>query len=138
LLWSGTAVSAIDLNPAGFDYSEAKGIGGDLQVGWGYGAATGNEDHALVWASTAASAVDLHQFLSPEFTFSHAERVDGQGNIVGWARSESGYNHAILWQAVPEPATLSLLGMGVFVALLARACLGRRPSRGESTSGFPA
>src|SRR5262245_15580566 len=39
LLWSGTASSVTDLNPAGFEESLASGVSGASQVGWGLGPA---------------------------------------------------------------------------------------------------
>ncbi len=61
LLWSGTAASAVDLNPSGIDLVYAYGISGGQQVGSGYGSATGGIIyHALLWSGTAASAVDLN------------------------------------------------------------------------------
>lgn len=60
LLWSGSAASAVDLNPAGFTQSFAYGVSGGQQIGWGSGAATGDVAHALLWSGTAASAVDLN------------------------------------------------------------------------------
>ena len=61
LLWSGTAASAIDLTPIGYDISDAMAISGNQQVGYGWGPAAGpgNYEHALLWSGTAASAVDL-------------------------------------------------------------------------------
>ncbi|MGW8257736.1 MAG: PEP-CTERM sorting domain-containing protein, partial [Thermoguttaceae bacterium] len=72
-------------------------------------------DHALLWSGTAASAVDLHQFLPAEFIASVAKSIDDQGKIVGTAYDSSGDAHAILWTPVPEPATIVLLGMAAMI-----------------------
>src|SRR5438445_377774 len=58
LLWSGTP-AAVDLNPLGFDSSQAFGISAGQQVGFGLGPATGGTYHALLWSGTPA-AVDLN------------------------------------------------------------------------------
>jgi hypothetical protein len=48
LLWGGSAVSVVDLNPSGFDGSSAVGVSGANQVGSGGGLATGGRSHALL------------------------------------------------------------------------------------------
>ena len=63
-LWHGTAASYIDLMPTGYSQSEANGVFGSTQVGYGNGGATGGEDNALLWHGTASSAVDLQQYLT--------------------------------------------------------------------------
>ncbi len=101
LLWYGTAESYVDLHPSGFDYSTAVATNGIQQVG--YGLLSGGTEHALLWSGSAASFVDLHQFLPSGFTHSGASGIDAYGNIVGYAYdSNSGYDHAFLWQLVTE------------------------------------
>jgi hypothetical protein len=111
----GSAASVVDLNPSGFTVSEAVGVSGGQQVGEGYGPATGDQTHALLWTGSAASVVDLHTFLPPGFTASQALGIDADGNIVGVASGPAGA-HAFLWQpvgaAVPEPGTMTLFGLG--------------------------
>lgn len=129
LLWSGTAESFVDLNPTGFATSTALGINGSQVVGYGFVSLTEINEHALLWRGTAASAIDLHQFLPPEFVRSEAMAINSQGDVVGFARSASELSHAVLWRAVPEPATFGLLAAGLG-ALLAYGLRRRRKSQG--------
>lgn len=102
LLWSGTAESHVDLNPAGFWQSSAQGLCGGRQVGFGRDFTTGGALHAILWEGTAESMVDLHSFLPAGYVSSLAYDIDSAGNIVGYARTGTGANHAVLW--VPEPS----------------------------------
>jgi hypothetical protein len=111
MLWHGSAASAIDLNPPGYDRSSGLGIAGTSQVGWGAGPATGGLQHALLWNSTAASGLDLHSYLTglgPNFTSSVANGVADNGTIVGTAY-DGNHSYAVLWMPVPEPSSLGLL-----------------------------
>ena len=108
LLWSGTASSAVDLNPSGFIESYAFGISGNHQVGYGSGSA-GNHDHAhaLLWSGTASSAVDLGSLLSSDYSYSVAQGIDANGNVVGYAYYlPTGRPHAILWTVLPESVVI--------------------------------
>ena len=112
------------LHPAGQDSSVAYSVSGGQQVG--YGSATGDYEHALLWAGTAGSVVDLHAYLPSQWMSSRAYGIDSSGNIVGYAWDENyTVRHAVLWvpqgtsQAIPEPATLSLFGIAL-AALLRR------------------
>jgi hypothetical protein len=73
VLWSGTAASAVDLNPTTFTSSVARGVGGGIEVGDGLATAA-NQVDALLWTGTAASAVDLNR---PGDVESAAYRTDG-------------------------------------------------------------
>jgi hypothetical protein len=100
LLWGGSPGSVVDLHPRGFADSQALGISGGQQVGWGAGVTTENFRHALLWRSTAASVVDLHAFLPPGFVGSIASGIDVNGDIVGvaWGPASANWNHAFLWK----------------------------------------
>ncbi|MBP7934264.1 MAG: hypothetical protein KA354_06405 [Phycisphaerae bacterium] len=91
LLWTGSAASVVDLNPAGFTASAAHGVGGGQQVG--YGTRTDGTQHALLWTGSAASVVDLHP---AGFTSSLAFGVCG-GQQVGYGFDADGTQHALLW-----------------------------------------
>ena len=103
LLWRGSAASVVNLNPSGlgFFYSEAHGVsvGGEEpalvgQVGFGRGSGT----HALYWRGTAASATDLHNFLSAEHESSYAYDISSTGDIVGTAVTNMGVSRPVLWE----------------------------------------
>jgi hypothetical protein len=100
-LWSGTAASAIDLNPAGYSWSEALALHGGYQAG--YGGTLAGQTHALLWHGSAASALDLHTFLPSNFVSSQAFGMDLDGSIVGSA-SDGHITYPIVWKpsAVPD------------------------------------
>jgi hypothetical protein len=58
ILWTGTAASAVNLNPSGLGLplSTAWGAANGQQVGYAFHS---NDNHAILWTGTAASAVDL-------------------------------------------------------------------------------
>ena len=100
MLWTGTAASAVDLNPtnlSGITYSEALGTNGIQQVGRGNAAGLNyaNGD-ALLWAGTAASAVDLS---TNTILYEDSEAVATDGtNQVGYGDYSFGNApHALLW-----------------------------------------
>ncbi len=100
MLWTGSAASAVDLNPAAFTFSSISGVGGGQQVGQGHMYYYVNkkvgyvdEYHALLWTGSAASAVDLHP---AAFASSGADGV-GDGQQVGYGAYADGTMHALLW-----------------------------------------
>lgn len=158
LVWPGSAGSVVDLNPPAATLSFARGISGDLIVGrvdnsaalWvgpdhtyvdlGDGEAwatngtyqvgnLGNYTHAALWAGSADSLLDLHQFLPDRFTASRAVAIDNLGNIVGQADGPDGVE-AVMWvPQVPEP------GAGVIVTICtAMGMHGRRKEAVKRTS----
>jgi hypothetical protein len=87
--------TTIDLNPSGFDGSDALGVAGGQQVGFGRGAATGNQDHALLWTGSAASVVDLNP---SGFVDSTARGVAGGQQVgAGVGPATGNQLHALLW-----------------------------------------
>jgi hypothetical protein len=113
ILWSGTAASAVDLNPAGSSNSEAFATNGVWQVGY-TGIPTGSQPpylpNAMVWKGTADSAVNLQSLLPSNFGLSTAYDVNSAGDVFGMAEDTSGYFHAIEWVAAPHVATGAIAG----------------------------
>jgi hypothetical protein len=94
--------NVIDLNPSGFSNSYANSTSGMQQVGYGYGTATGNRDHALLWSGTAGSAVDLNP---NGFSESYAKGTSGTQQIgYGYGTITGDNYHALLWSGTADSA----------------------------------
>jgi len=112
LLWYGTPSSAVDLNPSGWTVSQCSGCYGNYQVGAASltevtGTYAGIYQHAMLWSGTSNSAVDLHQYLSSDYTNSSAFGIDEYGNIAGWAYGQGVGQHAIEWVPLPNSIVIS-------------------------------
>ncbi|HTV46819.1 MAG TPA: sigma-70 family RNA polymerase sigma factor [Phycisphaerae bacterium] len=97
LLWSGSAVSVVDLNPKGFISSEARGISGLQQVGYGTNRTGPEMEHALLWThGSAASVVDLNPngFISSQACATNGRQQVGFGNTTS-----NNSQHALLWNS---------------------------------------
>ena len=96
--WNGSAASAIDLHPAGFDASEATATNGTQQGGWGYLAIGTSHQHALLWSGTATSAVDLHP---AGYTDSRVNALNATVQVgEGWVGAPGvvgSVRHALVW-----------------------------------------
>ena len=122
LLWTGQG-SPLDLNPTNFAVTSsiATASWDNTEVGSGAVVSAGGLTHALLWNGTSSAAIDLHLLLPANFQKSWATSIDATGNVFGFAFDPASGTHAIEWvsTSTPEPACLSLLGLGA-AALLAR------------------
>src|SRR6185369_10955753 len=80
-LWSGSAATWVDLNPAGASDSICLAMFEDMEVG---SANFGGQDRAFLWNSAANSYVDLSSYLPNKFADSYAENIwrDASGLFV--------------------------------------------------------
>jgi len=100
--WAGTAASAVDLNPVGYDASEATCTNGTQEGGWGYQILT-NTQHAMVWSGDASTAVDLHPvgYTDSKVTSLTATQQVGEG-WIGAAGAYTSVRHALLWSGTAD------------------------------------
>jgi hypothetical protein len=92
VLWTGTADSAVSLNPANSTESAAYAVAGGQQAGYIY-----SFHHAAIWSGSAASVVDLHP---AGYELSDALATNGvQQAGSGWVASPAQFNrqHALVW-----------------------------------------
>ena len=80
----------MDLNPAGYLYSNALSASGEFQVGYG----SLNGDRALLWSGTAANAVDLNPVA---FTWTKSTGVSGTTQVGFGKLTFDGSICALLW-----------------------------------------
>lgn len=111
LLWTGTAASAVDLDPsvAGFSTSDsfAYATNGSQQVG--YYVYTSPElatsNHAMIWSGTAASATDLNPTNLTGITDSEAFDIRGGEEVgIGEGTGTDNQLNAILWLGTADSA----------------------------------
>ena len=125
-LWTGTPESYVDLTPSFVWTAGINGMDAGIQVGVGVPLGSTSDFHALVWVGTADSCLDLHAFLSSDYTKSEARAVDidefGTIRVVGYAYNNNYYlpdgtyyprNEAMMWVLVPEPSSLFALAAGL-------------------------
>ena len=92
LLWNGSSLSAVDLNPGGaWDQSYANGVSGNLEVG--YATTTGGIGHAMAWTGNSAAAADLNfgSFVNSVANGTNGVQEVGGGFTPGFVQ------HALLW-----------------------------------------
>lgn len=125
ILWGATG--AVDLHPSALDNaatgaagrSAALDISGNLQVGWGAGAITGNRTFPMAWRSTADSAA----LLTIPFANVGGQAVATDGSQIGGFASPltrdgttQGPSRAMLWDvASGSPVDLGDGGSGAQV-----------------------
>ena len=94
MLWNGTPASAIDLHPAGYQYSIATSAYGTNQAGYGLNISD-NQTHALLWNGSAASVTDLQpEGATSSIAFGVSSTYQA-GSAFG--PSTGGNSHAMLW-----------------------------------------
>jgi hypothetical protein len=93
VLWTGTADSAINLNPPDSIESQARAVAGGQQVGFGY-----YPHRALLWSSSAESVVDLHPagYTSSEANATNGIQQAGTG-FIGDVDAPTVQSHALVW-----------------------------------------
>jgi hypothetical protein len=106
-LWQGTAASGMDLDPSGYDGSDASATNGLYQAGF---ANFGTSPHAMFWAGSAASAFDLHTVLGADYTTSIATGIDDANNVYGYAWNDTEKRTYVVVWSVPEPSQFLTLG----------------------------
>ncbi|MET0623713.1 MAG: hypothetical protein ABW250_12085 [Pyrinomonadaceae bacterium] len=93
VLWSGSAESAVNLNPFDAATSQANAVAGGQQVGYGY-----TPSRALLWSGSAESVVDLHPegYTSSEANATNGSKQVGYGYIFDPVTQVS-HSHALVW-----------------------------------------
>lgn len=93
VVWSGTAASAVNLNPPDSSTSQANAVYGGQQVGYGY-----VPSRALLWSGSADSKVELHPdgYASSVANATNGVQQAGTGFTFDAATSVS-HSHALVW-----------------------------------------
>lgn len=93
VVWSGTADSAVILNPPDSGSSQANAVSGGQQVGYGY-----FPHRALLWRGSAESVVELQPdgYAASEANATNGIQQAGSG-FVGDAFTSVGHSHALVW-----------------------------------------
>ncbi len=94
LLWKlGQLKTPVDLNPAGFAYSEAYVVRGTVQAGYAFSSTT-NTNHAVLWNGTAASVVDL---TPSTVSTAYATGLGHRSEVGCGIPAGMSVTHALLW-----------------------------------------
>ncbi len=134
-VWTGTKNSKVDLHPSGASESWVSGVHAGQQVGTVFLPVGG--ERASLWSGTAASWVNLHAFLPPEFIRSEARDIWHSGNttyVVGYAFNASTQRfEALMWVSPPPESAWTNLGS----ALPGTAGLPLSSGTGTLAAGAP-
>lgn len=88
--------------------SSVEGIAGDLQVGWGAGAATGSRLVPLAWRGSAASATILAMPFAnsgAQATATDGRQIVGYGNSLTTDGAVGGPSRGVVWDALTGVGT---------------------------------
>ena len=118
IIWNVDGIGFTDLTLKNWG-GVALDSNGTKQVGIAAQAGIGIEQ-AVVWEGTAASMISLHQFLPAGFNSSRAFGIDEDGTIAGYGELAGFGSVPLVWTPVPEPATVTILGVGMLAL-----CFGR-------------
>lgn len=112
-IWQGTSFTALCGLDSDYKYSGPVAIN-DHGVVAGYAryyTGSANLTKACVWQSGVIS--ELPTLPSWKVGYTGASGANDNGDIIGYAYDSTNVYHAILWQVVPEPATVLLLVCGI-------------------------
>ena len=105
-LWPSGQGTPLDLTPAGLTHARVWAAHGGRQAGFALPSGGGEDPHAFLWSGTAASFVDLNQFLPAGHSNSSANSIQQIGNtlyVAGNADSQTA-TEAWLWiGTIPAP-----------------------------------
>lgn len=101
--WAGTAASAQDLHPSGYDASEAVATNGLQQGGWAYLALGASHLHAMLWNGSSTDVVDLHPVGYTETRVNAMTLTQQVGDgWVGTPGAAGSIRHALLWNGTAD------------------------------------
>jgi hypothetical protein len=92
VVWSGSADSAVNLNPPDSSTSQAYGVYGGQQVGYGY-----VPSRALLWTGSAESKVELHPEGYESSVANATNGVQQVGSGFVGASTGAAHSHALVW-----------------------------------------
>jgi len=102
VLWTGSAASAVDLNPVGYTASEALATNGTQQGGWAYNSLPVQSQHAALWSGTPDSFIDMNPagYSDSRITALTATQQVGDG-WAGPMGAAGSVRHALVWSGTP-------------------------------------